>query len=92
MIRICMIIIALFVSSQSANAKWLSKEEMVDVIKNGDVLLSKQLNEKINGVTHRQLETWFRMKGIIYYCISFDFDSNKGIIQSVCHDSRRENE
>ena len=50
---ILIVVLSLFVSSQSANAKWLSKEEVVDVIKNGDVLLSNPNDQKLGGILYK---------------------------------------
>ncbi len=90
MIRICMIIMALFVSSQSAYAKWLSKEEVVDVIKNGDVLFSNPYDQKVGGYLYKQLEVWYRMNGIIYHCFSSNLGTgDTSVINTTCYDSRK---
>ena len=87
MIRICIVILALFVSLQSVYARSLSDEEVVDVIKNGDVLLSYNLDTKIGGISFYILLVWYRMNGIIYRCYSSDV--KQSVIGTNCIDSRK---
>ncbi len=87
---ILIVVLSLFLSSQSANAKWLSKEEMDNLFKNGDVLVARPFDQKINGVIYKQLEVWYRLNGKIHYCISGMSDPSK--IYTTCHDDSPKNE
>ena len=81
---------ALYVSSQSAYAKWLTEEEKDNLILNGDVLFSNSRNEIISNIEFQKLEVWFRLDGEIYYCISST--AYDGLMLTNCNDSRCENE
>ena len=77
MIGIFMVILALFVSSQSANAKVLDSKESHTIWIKSDILIGPQWVHDMQGI----IRAWIKYKNILYYCAALDA-KNKGDLKT----------